>query len=201
MRWLPLVFVLNFGILALILPLARLRRRHGTWGVARPRDPVHRVMVKALLSAVGLFLAWSVVAGLVSPEVLDIWRGPGWLAGIGVALGVAGLGLVVAAQLGMGASWRIGVPKERTGLVTNGLFAWIRHPIYTGLYALLAALVLLTPAPWTVMGALWLGSLLALQARLEEAHLARVHGADFLSWAARTGRFLPGLGRIDGEGA
>ena len=201
MRWLPLVFVLNFGILALILPLARLRRRHGTWGVARPRDPVHRVMVKALLSAVGLFLAWSVVAGLVSPEVLDIWRGPGWLAGIGVALGVAGLGLVVAAQLGMGASWRIGVPEERTGLVTTGLFAWIRHPIYTGLHALLLALVCFTPAPWTVMGALWLGSLLALQARLEEAHLARVHGADFLSWAARTGRFLPGLGRIDGEGA
>ena len=197
MRWLPLVFVLNFGLLALILPLARLRRRHGTWGVARPRDPVHWVMVRVLLIAVGLFLAWSVAVGTVAPELLDIWRAPHWLSGVGVALGVVGLGLVVAAQLGMGASWRIGVPEERTGLVTNGLFAWIRYPIYTGLYALLAALVLLTPAPWTVMGALWLGSLLALQARLEEAHLARVHGAPFIAWASRTGRFLPGLGRLE----
>ena len=201
MRWLPLIFVLQFGLLALVLPLARLHRRHGTWGIARPRDPVHRVMVTALLSAVGLFFGWSLAAGLAGPEVLGIWPAPAWMMGVGVAVGVAGLGLVVAAQTGMGASWRIGVTEERTGLVTTGLYAAIRHPIYTGLYALLVALVLLTPAPWTVMGALWLGSLLALQARLEEAHLARVHGAVFLAWAARTGRFLPGLGRLDSEGA
>lgn len=199
MSWLPLLFVLSFGLLALALPLARLRLNHGAWGVARPRDPVHRVMVSALLVAVGLFFVWSLAAALVRPEALNIWSASPALSWGGVALGVTGLALVVIAQTGMGASWRIGVPEERTGLVTTGLFAWIRHPIYTGLYALLGALVLLTPAPWTVMGALWLGWLLALQARLEEAHLSRLHGAAFQAWAARTGRFLPALGRLDPE--
>ena len=197
MRWLPLVFVLSFGVLALLLPLVRLRLQHGAWGVARPRDPVHRVMVFALLAAVALFFAWSVAVGLLPPARLHVWSAPPLLSQLGAGLGVLGLLLVIAAQTGMGASWRIGVPEERTGLVTTGLIALIRHPIYTGLYALLAALVLLTPSPWTVMGSLWLGSLLALQARLEEAHLARLHGETFMVWAQRTGRFLPGLGRLE----
>lgn len=200
MRWLPLLNVLLFGLLALILPLLRLQRLHGVWGIARPRDPTHRAMVSALLTAVGLFLVWSLAAGL-APDRLDLWAAPGWVQLVGAAIGVAGLALVVAAQARMGASWRVGVPEERTGLVTTGLYAWVRHPIYTGLFALLAALVMLTPAPWTVMGALWLGSLLGIQARLEEAHLLRLHGAPFQAWAARTGRFLPGLGRLDLEAA
>ncbi len=200
MRWLPLLFVLAFGLLALLLPMVRLRRQHGVWGLARPRDPVHRVMVTGLLSAVGLFLVWSIAAGLVAPQRLGIWAAPAAVGAAGAGIGGLGLLLVIAAQSGMGASWRIGVPEERTGLVTTGLFAVIRHPIYTGLYALLLALVLLTPSPWTIMGALWLGSLLALQARLEEGHLARLHEAAFATWAARTGRFLPGLGRWS-EGA
>ena len=196
MRWLPLLLVLAFGLLALLLPLARLRLRHGTWGIARPVDPVHRVMVNALRFAIALFFALAVAAALI-PDRLQLWSAPPLFGALGAGLGVAGLALVVAAQTGMGASWRIGVPEEKTRLVTAGPFALIRHPIYTGLYAQLLALILLTPSPWTVMSALWLGSLLALQARLEEAHLARLHGAPFLDWASKTGRFLPGIGRLE----
>jgi protein-S-isoprenylcysteine O-methyltransferase Ste14 len=104
--------------------------------------------------------------------------------------------LIVVAQAQMGASWRIGIDRAPTGLVTAGLFRHIRHPIYSGLFALLVALVLLTPSPWTIMGAAWLGSLIAIQARLEERHLEAVHGSAFRVWAARTGRFLPAIGRL-----
>lgn len=197
MRWLPFVFVLAFSLLALLLPILRLRLRHGVWGVARPRDPVHRVMVRTLLATVALFFAWSVGVGLLPGASLHIWSAPPVFGQLGAGLGVLGLLLVIVAQFGMGASWRIGVPEEKTGLVTSGLFAFVRHPIYTGLYALLAAIVLLSPSPWTVMGALWLGSLLALQARLEEAHLVQLHGDLYRAWAERTGRFFPGLGRME----
>ena len=197
MRWLSFVFVLTFSVLALVVPIVRLRLRHGAWGIARPRDPVHRAMVQALISAVALFFVWSVCVGLLPSDALHIWSAPSVVTPIGAGLGVLGLLIVVVAQLGMGASWRIGVSDERTGLVTTGLFAHVRHPIYSGLFVMLGAIVLLTPSPWTVMGALWLGSLLALQARLEEAHLIRVYGDSFGSWAEQTGRFFPGLGRLE----
>lgn len=197
MRWLSLVFVLAFSLLALLLPIVRMRLQHGVWGVARPRDPVHRVMVQTLLSTVALFFAWSIGVGLLPGAALHIWSAPPILGQLGVVLGVLGLLVVIVAQFGMGASWRIGVPEEKTGLVTTGLFALVRHPIYTGLYALLGAVLLLAPSPWTVMGALWLGSLLVLQARLEEAHLVQLHGDLFRAWAERTGRFLPALGRLE----
>lgn len=38
---------------------------------------------------------------------------------------------------------------------------------------------------------------LALQTRLiEEPHLTRVHGKQYTVYAARVGRFLPGIGRL-----
>ena len=43
----------------------------------------------------------------------------------------------------------------------------------------------------------------SIQARLEEAHLIRLHGAAYRAFAARVGRFLPGVGRLSktaGEG-
>src|SRR5919106_1033091 len=41
------------------------------------------------------------------------------------------------------------------------------------------------------------GASLQLQVRrVEEPYLARVHGPAYLSYAARTGRFLPGIGRL-----
>lgn len=196
MRWFPLLLLVGFGVLVLGLPLARLYRRYGAWGIARPKEPVHRAMVSALFAAVGLAVVWAVAVAWAGPEAVGVWILPAPVAWSGVALGAFGIGLVVTAQLHMGASWRIGISEERTGLVTSGLFAFVRHPIYTGLFALLGALVLLTPSAWTVMAALWIGSLIALQARLEEAHLAAAHGGAFSAWAARTGRFLPGVGRL-----
>lgn len=41
----------------------------------------------------------------------------------GLAVMVVGGGLILAAQVTMGTSWRIGLDRERTGLVTMGLFA------------------------------------------------------------------------------
>jgi protein-S-isoprenylcysteine O-methyltransferase Ste14 len=97
----------------------------------------------------------------------------------------------------MGSSWRIGIDSAPSGLVITGLYRWVRHPIYTGLLAMLVGVVGLTPSAWTLMGAGWIASLIALQARLEDAHLHRRHGRDWRAWASRTGRVVPGLGTLD----
>ena len=195
MNFLPLFLLLAFAALALVLPLVRLARAHGKWGIVGARDPVQKVMVASLMGAVGVALVWTLAFAFMAPGPLGVWvLDPIW-AWLGLALGVLGMLLVAWAQLQMGASWRIGIPEESPGLVTSGIFAWVRHPIYTGLFAVTAGVVLMSPSPWSVMGGAWLISIIGIQARLEERYLHAVYGDAFTRWATEVGRFFPGVGR------
>lgn len=142
----------------------------------------------------------SIVAGVVTLGVALATADPGTgpIAVFGVALAASSIALVTVAQLQMGSSWRIGVDHgERTALISHGIFAAVRNPIYTGMAAYSMAHVAMTPSPWAVAGAVAMTVGVHVQARLvEEPYLRSVHGAAFVDWAARAGRFLPGLGRI-----
>ena len=105
----------------------------------------------------------------------------------------AALLLVVIAQAQMGRSWRIGIDDRPTGLVTDGVYRWVRHPIYTGMLGLSTALVLLAPSVWTLMLLPLIGFQMGVQARLEEQHLLNQHGEAFSRWASTSGQFLPRL--------
>ena len=60
-----------------------------------------------------------------------------------------------------------------------------------------AGIALLAPNIVTLAGAVLLLVALELHTRLiEEPHLLRVHGEQYTSYAARVGRFLPGIGRL-----
>ncbi|MFE0592299.1 methyltransferase family protein [Micromonospora echinospora] len=136
----------------------------------------------------------AALAGLSSLSGLDHRA----LHVVGLLLAVAGIVAALAAQLAMGSSWRIGVdPTERTSLVTGGPFALARNPIFTAMAATTLGLALMVPN--AVALAAWLVLVLALQLQVravEEPYLTSVHGADYARYAARVGRFLPGLGRI-----
>jgi protein-S-isoprenylcysteine O-methyltransferase Ste14 len=122
----------------------------------------------------------------------DALRAVGFLC---CGVGIAGTFL---AQMAMGASWRIGVDEsERTELVTGGVFAVCRNPIYTFMVIAWIGFALLVPT-WLSLGAVPVGIVgLEVQVRLvEEPHLLRAHGEAYAAWASRVGRFLPGLGRL-----
>ena len=103
---------------------------------------------------------------------------PAALQATGLALALAGLAGTLAGQTGMGASWRIGVdPAERTALVTTGVFARVRNPIFSAMVAAQLGMLLLVP---TWVSALALAALVAavlLQVRVvEEPYLRALHG-------------------------
>ncbi len=149
----------------------------------------------------GALLVVSLVLGLASPLAALNGGAPQLrtaAAALGIALYGTGLALTLAAQLRMGASWRIGVDvTERTQLVTNGPFAFARNPIFTGMIAVALGLALLVPNAWALCAVIALFVGIELQVRLvEEPYLLGTHGAPYREWAQRTGRFLPGLGRL-----
>lgn len=117
---------------------------------------------------------------------------------LGLVLAVVAAGAVLAAQLGMGTSWRIGVDSgERTTLVTSGAFAIVRNPIFTAVIGFCVGQALAVPNPISIAGLVLAVTGVAWQVRtVEEPYLRRTHGSAYTDYAARVGRFLPGIGRL-----
>ena len=197
MKMLP-VAVLGYLVTAIVWPTWRTWRRAGVFPVVFHREAETAQRVLGLL--LGLLLAglavWSVLCATVDPGRLGIWQlAVGWQA-LGWLSFVGGLVISLVAQAQMGASWRVGIDDRPTRLVTGGLFALSRNPIFLGMFLTLAGLVLITPAPWTVAGFAVAVILVSLQVRLEERNLLRIHGQAYLAYAAQVGRFVPWLGRL-----
>jgi protein-S-isoprenylcysteine O-methyltransferase Ste14 len=112
---------------------------------------------------------------------------------VGVAFCALGVGLAVVARAYLGRNW--GMPmsrKQNPELVTNGPYAFVRHPIYAGiLLAMLGSTIgqsLFWLAPLVLFGAHFLYS-----ARREEEILAEQFPQTYPAYARRTKMLLPFL--------
>lgn len=151
----------------------------------------------------GVLFVVAIVLGVGAP-LAALWGWspsvalPGWSVGLGLVLYGLGVAGTLAAQLGMGSSWRIGVDEnERTALVTGGLFGVVRNPIFSFLLVTATGLGLLVANAVSALAVAVLLVAVELQVRrVEEPYLLRTHGAAYAGYAARVGRFLPFLGTL-----
>jgi protein-S-isoprenylcysteine O-methyltransferase Ste14 len=202
-RYLPLAGIVLMVLIAVCVRPLLQRRRYGTFGVLlfRSGRRAQDWRDAALIVLVGLLLGQAVVAaaGRHAPGLLVAAHGPlrDVLQVAGAIAMFGGIALLAAAQLNLGASWRIGIEEGKApGLVEGGLYRFCRHPIYLGLLAALAGYAALLPTPLSLalLAAAYVGA--RAQAAAEEAYLDRTYGAAFRAYAQRVGRFLPGIGRL-----
>lgn len=101
-----------------------------------------------------------------------------------------GLSISAAAAIQMGKSIRVHADANGAGLVTSGLFSFVRNPIYFGLLIALAGINLANPRPftWAVYGFLVL--ILAIKISSEEKSLRAIY-PDYADYAKRTKRLIP----------
>jgi len=201
MRWLPLAGVLAMLAIVFLWRPWLQRRKYGVHGILLFRSGAAQQLRDALAVALfALLLAQSLIAAL-APESLPLAqadrRAPAALRhALGALLMLAGLVLLVTAQLQLGASWRIGMDEPaRSGLVTSGVYALSRNPIFLALLIIVAGYALLIP---TVLSAALLAGTyigIRLQIAAEEAYLVRAHGDPYRAYARRVGRLVPGIGR------
>jgi protein-S-isoprenylcysteine O-methyltransferase Ste14 len=154
---------------------------------------------KSSVSRLGIFvqmLAFAVTGvGPVHP-ILPAMGSTSLAETAAVALLMAGaVALFAAAIRAMGANWSLAArTRADHDLVTHGIFARLRHPIYTGMGLFLAAEAIalghegnfLLGLPLFVAGT-W------IRIREEERLLREQFGAAYGLYADRVRRFIPGL--------
>ena len=202
MRFVPLAGVLATIAIAFLWRPWLQRRRTGAGGILLFRGNLQQKLRDA--AAVLLFvllLAQALVAAL-APESVALAqadrRSPAVLRNVlGCALVGAGLVLLVMAQLRLGAAWRIGIEEgAKPGLVTSGIYAISRNPIFLALLVIVAGTMLLVPT--VLSAALLAGAYIGTRQQIaaEEAYLLRTYGDAYRSYARRVGRLLPGIGKL-----
>jgi protein-S-isoprenylcysteine O-methyltransferase Ste14 len=133
-------------------------------------------------------------AFFLAPRRQD-WPVPGWLAAVGSAAVIAGGAALVVACFNLGRSLTpLPTPTRKATLRTGGLYGFVRHPIYSGLLALVFGGAVTSASVVKLVLAAALMVLLDRKATWEEDMLRRRYpGYD--DYARRTPRFLPRLVR------
>jgi protein-S-isoprenylcysteine O-methyltransferase Ste14 len=106
---------------------------------------------------------------------------------------LAGVLIASSAVRTLGRQWSLVARVTATHeLVTAGPYARVRHPIYTGMLAMLVATALALSGPWPfVIALVCFGAGTAQRVRIEEQLLRAMFGAAFDDYASRVPAVLP----------
>ena len=117
---------------------------------------------------------------------------PGWLRWTGFGLGVLTLAFWTWTQIHLDTQWSAQLQLAKNHrLVTSGPYAYIRHPLYAGVFAWCIALTLLS-ANWLFLAA-YVISFSGLLWRIprEEQMMLDAFGDEYKAYMQRTGRLFP----------
>lgn len=88
-------------------------------------------------------------------------------------------------------SWRAGIPdKDKTELVTNGIYKFSRNPAFLGFDFMYAGVLLMYFNPLTAVFSLFAAVTLHLQILQEEKYLTSVCGSSYTAYKSRVFRYL-----------
>jgi len=132
-----------------------------------------------------LFVLYGLALAFGAGASWGVWR---WLGAPLVAMG-AWVGLAALRMHGRKLT-PLPEPNPALGLQRTGVYALIRHPMYTGLLLSAFGLVILLQKPLAIVGATAMTAFFNLKAREEERRLQRNY-PEYADYQRATGRFLP----------
>lgn len=192
----PLVIAVFFIIMLIALPF---RVRSQATGEKLDRTQEGMAMMITLRLA-GLALWGSAIAFMVDPASmawasLPLPVGLRW-AGAGIGVVTPLLLIWTLRSLGPNLTDTV-VTRQAHTLVTRGPYRWVRHPFYDCMALFTLSLGLMC-ANWFVLAAgVAVFGLLTSRSRTEESKLLERFGESYRAYRASTGRFVPGIGRVN----
>ena len=134
---------------------------------------------------IALFVLYGLALAFGASASWGVWR---WLGALLALLG-AWVGLAALRMHGRKLT-PLPEPNPALGLQRTGVYAVIRHPMYTGLLLSAFGLAILLQKPLAIVGATTLTAFFNLKAREEERRLQRNY-PEYADYQRATGRFLP----------
>jgi protein-S-isoprenylcysteine O-methyltransferase Ste14 len=197
MRWTQIVLAATLTIYLGAFAAILVAVKRGTGVNPMGHDGGHHLA--ALLNKVAsLLLLLTAVAYPLNTRSVDWFGRIAFLDGpLAQGLGVAALVLagvcIVWGEASLGRSFRVALPESQQPLTTHGIYRFIRNPLALSANLLALGVLLLAPS-WLALVSLVLNMAgYEWKIRIEETYLREAHGAAYVAYCTRTGRYLPRL--------
>lgn len=181
---------LAFGIAWFLLRLRPGHRSRKTPIRYSARDAREFALLGASLT--GLGIVPSLYLAIHFPRFADYPVVP-VMSYLGIVVYLTCLWLFQRTHSELGHNWSVSLDlRERHTLVTTGVYAWVRHPMYTGFWLMALAQVMLLPN-WVVgpAGLAGFGILFFGRVRREEEMMIAAFGDEYRAYMRRTYRVIP----------
>ena len=109
---------------------------------------------------------------------------------IGILLGIVAIFFFASATITMENSWRVGIPEEKTSLITNGIYKWSRNPAFVGFDLLFCSICLIFYNIPLVIVSIWSAVMLHLQILQEEVYMHNMFGEEYDNYKKHTLRYF-----------
>ena len=165
----------------------RSRREKVVWSARGPRETA-----LLLTSLTGLGILPLIYVATAFPHFASYTFHP-LAAWLGLFFAIAALGMFQLTHRALGRNWSISLDvRENHQLVTNGVYAKVRHPMYSAFWLWAVAQALLLPN-WVAgfAGLVGFGILFFGRVAREERMMLEIFGDSYRAYMARTGRVFP----------
>jgi protein-S-isoprenylcysteine O-methyltransferase Ste14 len=182
-----------FGVIGWYVIRYRFARRSKKTAIIR-RDFQTRESILLTISTIGLGVlpALYVFTPILSDADYPIQVWQPWAGGI-----IFGLSLYMFRRThrALGRSWSVTLEvREQHVLVTEGVYKYVRHPMYTAFWLwALAQAVLIPNAIAGPAGIVGFGTLYFFRVKKEEALMLETFGDEYKAYMQRTRRLIPGV--------
>lgn len=166
------------------------RRAHKIKTVNDSRTTADRIALGAATMGLSLIPLIYVATGF--PAFADYAFKP-WMGWVGLLVEAGFLALFYASHKQLGKNWSVSLEiRDRHELVTDGLYRYVRHPMYSSFWLWAIAQFFLLPN-WVagLAGLVGVAILYFFRVGKEEAMMRQTFGQAYDDYAARTGRVVP----------
>jgi protein-S-isoprenylcysteine O-methyltransferase Ste14 len=154
------------------------------------------VRFRLLYNLIALLALLGLVLQLSHMQAPLLWQPPVWVFALLCLTGGCGLAVMLLCFRHYSAREFLGLErfgKVQTGslLVTTGMNAWVRHPLYFGTTLLVVALCLGQPSAGNLLSLCFYCVYLVIGTRLEEQKLVNVFGDAYVAYKKRVPMLVP----------
>ena len=109
---------------------------------------------------------------------------------IGIVFGILAIIFFALATITMKDSWRVGIPEEKTSLISAGIYKWSRNPAFVGFGLLYISICLMYFNLPLLLISVFAGTMLDLQILQEEKHMQNMFGKEYEEYKKHTLRYF-----------